>query len=238
MSFPGGDARLRGFLLRPPGPGPFPAVVWNHGSEREPGSQDELARFYVSAGYVFLIPHRQGHGESPGAYPLDSPAAGERREVVAEVLALHGRYLQDTVSAVRWLRERPFVDEARMAMSGVSHGGIQTLLAAEADAGMKAYVPFAPGAMAWRGNPEIGERLLRAVRNATSPIFLLQARNDFNLGPSEVLGGELERRGEPNRVRVYPPYGQTAESGHGEFACRGTDVWGSDVLEFLARTLG
>ena len=32
---------LRGFLYVPPGRGPFPAVLWNHGSERLPGWQPE-----------------------------------------------------------------------------------------------------------------------------------------------------------------------------------------------------
>ena len=37
VSFPSGDLTLRGFLYRPTGPGPFPAIVWNHGSEPKPG---------------------------------------------------------------------------------------------------------------------------------------------------------------------------------------------------------
>jgi pimeloyl-ACP methyl ester carboxylesterase len=123
-------------------------------------------------------------------------------------------------------------------MSGVSHGGIQTLLAAEAGGGMRAYVPFAPAAIGWSGNPELHERLRRAVRRAGAPIFLLQAENDHSLGPSEVLGAELRRKGGRNRARVYPAYGESPETGHGEFACRGTDAWGADVRAFLDEALG
>src|SRR6185503_16194611 len=32
ISFPSGALTLRGVLYRPPGPGPFPAVLYNHGS--------------------------------------------------------------------------------------------------------------------------------------------------------------------------------------------------------------
>jgi hypothetical protein len=37
--FPGGGRELHGFLWKPEGDGPFPAVLWNHGSEKLPGSQ-------------------------------------------------------------------------------------------------------------------------------------------------------------------------------------------------------
>ena len=102
---------------------------------------------------------------------------------------------------------------------------------------MRGYVPFAPAAMSWRGNPELHRRLLRAVREADGPIFLLQAENDYDLGPSEVLGTELCRKDAPNRACVYPRYGTSPPAGHGDFACRGMDVWGEDVCAFLAVVL-
>ena len=37
ITFNSRDLTLVGFLFKPEGPGPFPAVVWNHGSEKEPG---------------------------------------------------------------------------------------------------------------------------------------------------------------------------------------------------------
>jgi carboxymethylenebutenolidase len=186
VSFPSGDSTLRGYVHGPEGAGPFPAIIWNHGSERLPGSCADLGSFYTSAGYVFFVPHRHGHGQSPGEYPLGTvptraraqteDTAGYRRKGIELLIELHEAYLEHTVAAVKWLKRQPFVDSTRMAMSGVSHGGIQTVLAAEADAGMKAYVPFAPAAIAWRGNPELQDRLLCAVQTAHAPMFLLQAR--------------------------------------------------------------
>lgn len=247
VSFDSGSTTLRGFLHRPSGPGPFPAVIWNHGSERLPGAADELGRFYTSAGYVCFVPHRHGHGRSPGDYPIAALRAraqaeangvpGGGRQAIHWVIELHERYLEDTIAAVRWLERQSFVDACRIAMSGVSHGGAQTLLAAEAGAGARAFVPFAPAAMAWKGNPELHDRLLRAVRAAREPIFLIQAANDYDLGPSEILGAALARKGEPNRSRVYPPYGDGPQAGHGDFACHGTGVWGDDVRAFLSEAL-
>lgn len=242
-SVPSGDLTLHAGLHTPEGAGPFPAMIWNHGSERLPGPVDELADFYTAAGYVLCVPHRSGHGRSEGDYAIASlpqRAGAEtqdpdayRRRVVELVIELCELQLRDVVAAADWLREQPPVDPTRMFMSGVSHGGILTLLAAEADVGMKAYVPFAPGAMAWQDHPELRDRLLRAVQEAATPVFLVQAQNDYSLGPSETLGAELERKGAPNQVRVYPPFGATHESGHGEFAWRGMDVWGRDVCAFM-----
>jgi carboxymethylenebutenolidase len=237
VSFRAGNLTLHGFLYRPEGPGPFAAVIWNHGSERQPGSQDKLGMFYASAGYVCFCPHRHGHGLSPGEYALGAVPTGTREQGIHALIGLQEDYLRDTVAAATWLSGQAFVDPTRMAMSGVSHGAIQTILAAEADAGPAAYVPFAPAAIGWQGNPELQERLERAVRSARAPMFLLQAENDYSLGPSEILGAELERKGAPNLVRVYPPYGHDQASGHGAFARHGMDVWGADVCAFLDEAL-
>jgi hypothetical protein len=43
-------AELHGYLYLPPGKGPFPAVLWNHGSEKWPGWQPGLAAFYTRSG--------------------------------------------------------------------------------------------------------------------------------------------------------------------------------------------
>ena len=90
--------------------------------------------------------------------------------------------------------------------------------------------------MAWQGNPELQERLVRAVRSARTPILLIQAANDHSLGPSEVLGAELAGKGEPNGVSVYPAHGDSPQAGHGDFACEAPDVWGGDVVAFLEQT--
>jgi carboxymethylenebutenolidase len=237
VTFPSGAATLGGYLYLPEGAGPFSAVLWNHGSEREPPACDELAAFYTAAGYVFFCPHRRGHGLSPGEYTFGVPPTGTRADAMGTLIRLHERYLADTLAAVEWLAEQSIVDEHRLVMSGVSHGGVQTILAAEADAGPAAYIPFGPSATGWEGNPELHEWLLQAVRKARPPMFLLQAENDHSLGPSELLGQELERKGSPNRARVYPPYGADRASGHGAFALRATDIWGADVCTFLDEAL-
>jgi dienelactone hydrolase len=239
VSFPSGDLTLHGFLYKPEGDGPFPAIIWNHGSEKLPGQQPELARFYTKQGFVFFTPHRHGQGRSPGAYIedlIEKYAATEknRTSVGKYVVKLQEEYNQDVVAAVEWLKGQSFVDQRRMVMSGCSYGGTQTLLAAEKDLGLRAFAPFAPAAKSW-ANTELRKRLLEAVRNAKSPLFLIQAQNDFSIGPSEVLGPVIKQKGPPNQAKVYPPYGTTPQEGHYAFATKegGIAIWGSEVLDFF-----
>ena len=56
ITFTSGDLALKGFIWKPEGPGPFPAVVWNHGSEKLPGTVNSVAPYFVSRGYVFFVP--------------------------------------------------------------------------------------------------------------------------------------------------------------------------------------
>ena len=60
-------------------------------------------------------------------------------------------------------KSQPFVDPARIAISGCSYGGIQTRLIGERDLNVKALVPFAPAAMSWEQNQLLQDRLIRAV---------------------------------------------------------------------------
>jgi dienelactone hydrolase len=239
VPFPSGELTLRGMIYRPAGAGPFPALLWNHGSGKTPGEKPDLSRFYTDHGFVFFLPYRRGHGGSPGDYIIDLEARFRRTTRDADrvhrySVMLHERYNQDVVDAIVWLKKQPFVDPNRIAVSGVSYGGIQTLLTAEKDLGIKAAIPFAPTPKRPDNDP-LRQRMLVAVRNSRVPIFLIQAQNDYSLWPSELLGPEIRRRGEPNRAKLYPAYGNTQEEGHADFSTHASAiaVWGDDVLAFL-----
>ena len=66
----GKQGKLQAFLWRPPGPGPFPALVYNHGSEKDPiaGTENEMGPFLAQHGYVVLFPYRRGAGKSQGTW--------------------------------------------------------------------------------------------------------------------------------------------------------------------------
>jgi dienelactone hydrolase len=220
-------------------------VLWNHGSEKLPGWQPDLARFYNAQGFVFFIPHRRGQGRSPGPYIMDRVNAIPREMTsIAEggkrFVALHEEAARDVDAALAWLKRRPEVDPARVVMSGLSFGGIQTVLAAERGLGVRAFVAFAPGAMSWALVPALGERLRRAARGTKAPLLVVQAANDFDLAPTRELGQELAHRTDGSATRVYPAFGTSARDGHGGFATQpaGIAIWAPDVTAFFKKALG
>ena len=85
------------------------------------------------------------------------------------------------------------------------------------------------------------ERLLKAIANAKAPIFLIQAKNDYSTGPMEVLGAAIEKKGPPNRAKLYPAFGpmDNHQMGHGAFATWniGTEIWGPDAIAFIDAVL-
>jgi dienelactone hydrolase len=237
--------QLHGFLYLPSGAGPFAAVLWNHGSEKWPGWQPGLAAFYTANGFAFFIPHRRGQGRSSdaGPYIMDRQPSTLRRVADGDasgkaVIALHEEASRDVEAALAWLRTRPEIDAHRIVMSGVSFGGIQTLLAAEKDLGVRAFAAFAPGAMSWRWVTGLDGRLEQAAQRARAPVLIVQAQNDYDLAPSRVLGPILERAGK-GRAVVFPAFGSTAREGHGAFARspEGAALWGGTVLDFFRSAL-
>ncbi len=122
-----GDLTVSGVMLRPRGPGPFPAIVLNHGyidpsyyvtGQGLAREQDALAR----AGFVVLHTDYRGHAASDDVPDLD-------RETRLG-------YARDAINAVDALRTLPYVDDDRLAMLGRSMGGGVTMNALVAQPGL------------------------------------------------------------------------------------------------------
>jgi dienelactone hydrolase len=254
VNIPNGALNIFGILFKPPGKGPFRAIVYNHGSEQTVANihYSIVGNFYSRNGYVCLIPLRRGHSYSANLQVqctsegqlfndrVDRDAQSNPSQKNQFWVKEQDVDNEDVEAAVEWLKKQSFVDPNDMIMSGISFGGIQTCLAAEKGMGIRAFVPFAPGAMSWNGVPELRERLKKALENAKAPVFLIQAENDFNLGPSNYLGAVLDRKGPPNRHKIYPPF-QTERGhagGHGGFALQGESIWAKDVSDFLQQATG
>jgi dienelactone hydrolase len=242
VSFKSADFTLVGYLFKPDGPGPFPGLIWNHGSEKNPDSSpqfDAVAAVFVPAGYVVFAPVRRGHGESEGTY-IESQlrlAQGDQRNRL-QVALLEGGQLDDQLAGLAYLKNLPYVDKSRLAVAGCSYGGIQTLLGAERGAGHKAAVAISPAALSWNANPLLRDRLIVAAGKIEIPVFLIQPPRDGSLEPSRVLGREFERLGKPYSGKIYP----TGIPEELQTHCfggirRGSRIWAQDVLAFLAGIL-
>jgi len=241
VHFPSGALELTGYLYTPPGAGPFPCLVTNHGSSIHQGTTDVCrpgtADLLMRWGYASLLPHRRGYGNSPGP--------GWRQEVTAEFGSPEydtqlARRLEaeslDVVAALDGLAGHPDIDIRRVGVMGSSFGGVVSLLAAARTDRFACAVDFAGAAMNWERTPTLRATMLEAARRLRIPIYLIQAENDYSTVPTLELAAELQRNGKPHRGTIFPAFGLTADEGH-LFAQNGGMVWGPAVRPFLDRWL-
>lgn len=241
--FPSGNITLHGVVYKPEGKGPFPAVVYNHGSAAGMISKtgfDALGPVFASHGWVFFGPYRRGQGLSAAAGPYigDQIEAAEKSggiQAAAETMVrlLKTDHLNDQLAALAWLRKQSFVQANRIAVAGTSFGGIETVLGAERGTYCAA-IDSAGGAQSWAEAPALQTLMAASVRNSRVPIFFFQAENDYDLSPSKVLSAAMKDAGKPYELKIYPPYGSSTQDGH-SFGYFGSAVWADDVFRFLER---
>jgi carboxymethylenebutenolidase len=251
VTVPSGNLRLTALLWRPMGPGPFPAVLFNHGSGQGVlGASGELEHpmewqasvlgpVFARHGYVFLYPLRRGTRLSVNQGVASSQrwdsalAAGgqaARNELQLELLETVD--LTDAHAALTVLRSRSDVDPRRLAVAGHSYGASLTLLVAAHDSTLRAAVVFSGSARNWPLSPPLRQRLLAAAAASVVPTFVLFAANDYSIAPAAALDSTWTRLGKPHQVKIYPAVGHTQQEGHG-FVHLCVADWERDVFAFL-----
>jgi carboxymethylenebutenolidase len=243
-----GPVSLQALLWRPAGRGPFPAILFNHGSGR---TREELERLgpyerqaeilgpvFARHGYVFLFLFRHGVGlsasQGPNAIDLmnsELAAHGEEARNTLQLQLLEGREMDDALSGLAFVRTLPEVDASRVAVIGHSFGGSLTLLMAEREPNLRAVVIFSGAGYSWDRSAAVRARLLSAVTHISLPVFFIHAENDYTVAPGKALDSRLQQLGKPHRLKIYPPIGHTAEEGH-DLPFRGVR-WETDVFAFL-----
>jgi len=249
IEFASGKLHLKAYFWKPTGSGPFPAVLFNHGSggadpDHTAGmpitqSANVLAPFFVKHGYAFLYPFRRGHGPSASQAPFmqdvlrrEEESKGKDARQHLQFLLLTTDQLDDVMAALASLKAMPEIDSHRIAVAGNSFGGQLTLLAAERDRTVRAAVTFAAAAGSWERSPELRERLINAIHNTNAAIMLTHAENDFGTTAGSALAAELKRLHKPFVLKIYPPVGLTSDDGHNNLY-ENIPAWESDVFEFL-----
>jgi carboxymethylenebutenolidase len=184
VTFPSGRITLHGVLYQPAGKGPFPAVLYNHGSAAGMLSNeafDALGPVFADHGWVFFAPYRRGQGLSASAGPFigDQIAAAEKNSghtaaVESMIRLLETDHFNDQASALYWLQQQPFVQRNHIAVAGNSFGGIEAVLGAE-KLPYCAAIDAAGGAESWKyAQPQLKDTMTEAVRNAHAPIFFVR----------------------------------------------------------------
>ena len=159
--FPSGPDDCSAWLYRPPGTGPFPAVVMGHGlgAIREMGLSAYAERF-VAAGYACLVFDYRHFGAS----------TGEPRQLLSVA-----RQREDWKAAISYARARPEIDPNRVALWGSSFGGGH-VIATAAEVPVAAAIvqcPFTDGLSSTLAVPPltIARVLVRAVRDQAAAVL-------------------------------------------------------------------
>jgi len=208
VTFSSGGRTLHMHLCKPDGPGPFPAVIYNHGGRGGAigGAPAQTCEALVKAGFVGISPIL-------------------RTDVAME------ENLRDILAAVDYVKGLEFADPNRIGIMGFSRGGLLAFMAATQRSDFKAIVLMAPAP--GRGHAE--EALTHSDR-VMAPVLLMVAENDLaqanHVQWARRFEGALKAKGKQTRLILYPPYGS---DGHRMFFEVG-DYW-SDVVDFLKRHL-
>jgi dienelactone hydrolase len=235
-----GSLALHALLWRPAGAGPFPAVLFNHGSgaTAEPEKPAALGPVFARHGYLFLFLYRRGSGLSADAgTPVADLMAKELEAKGIEArdalqLRLIDEHLTDASAGLAFLRARPDVDRKRVAVAGHSFGGILAFLMAATDDDIRAAVDFAGAARSWATSDGLRALLLESADHIKAPVFFIHAENDYSIAPGVALSTVMLSLDKPRRFEIYPPVGDTMEEGH-DLVYLAVDRWERDVFAFL-----
>ena len=211
-------------VFKPPGAGPFPLVVMNHGKAPVKPSSQPRARYpvlseeFLRRGYAVVLPMRAGFSRSGGTYAdgaceLDVNARAQARDVAA---------------AVSHFQQQAWVDAQHVMVIGQSHGGMVTMAYSErATPGVRLLVNFAGGLRANGGRCQYGwqEKMVRAFerfgtqaripslwfygRNDSffNAVFARQLLNQFDVGRTVADDTKAAARA-PARLVATAPFGQ------------------------------
>ncbi len=230
-----GNLNIEAYLYRPEGPGPFPLIVYNHGSragqERAEVPFAFAGEFLKSAGYAVLVSERRGYGKSGGEV-----AKGDLvKELETET--------DDVVAAVDYAGTLDYVDRSRLGIMGWSLGGIVTLFAiSRANNSFRVAIDQAGGALSWKHDPALRKALKSAAALVKIPVFFMDSENDATTEAITSVSSAMDKTGVAHKLKIYPAFtpGQNLSDvapGHLIFGREGVHIWRDDAVAFLDAVL-
>ncbi len=228
---------LEATLYRPPGDGPFPLIVINHG--KAPGNPrfQERARYTAAAtelvhrGYAVVVPMRQGFSKSQGSYIGGGCNIESNGRAQAE----------DVAATLQQLARRRDIDARRVVVFGQSHGGLTTMALGSLDLpNVVGLVNFAGGLRqencnGWEG--ALVAAMASYARQTGVPSLWFYGENDSYFPPAlwhRMVEAYIAAGGHA-RLVAFGRFGHDSHSMF--FSQNGTVIWLPEVEAFF-RELG
>jgi carboxymethylenebutenolidase len=184
VEFTRDGATRAGYLARPDGPGPHPAVLVVHSQWGLTDHIREVARRFAATGYVALAPDLF-HGEVTD----DPKAAGKLMTGLSKAEGI-----KELLAAVAYLMAQPAVRNDRIGVTGYSMGGSYALL-------LPCLWKDIRAAAAFYGEVPSDKDLV----NLACPVLYVYADQDFWITPHDVnrLREGLQKFSKQGEVKVY-----------------------------------
>ncbi len=243
----GKPIRLEAIVFRPPGKGPFPLAVVNHGSTgrgaeprlfRQTYIAPILAEFLTRRGWLAAFPQRRGRGRSDGLYDegfYADRAKGYTCET-KRTLAGTDRALADVDAAIAALQKRPDVRPGPVLLLGQSRGGaLAVAYAGRHPKKVRGVVNFVGG---WVGDgcafaAGINRTLMNGRATFPRPILWLYGEKDPFYSLDHTRGNFEAFRAAGGKGRFF---GYRVPGGNGHNVILFPRLWGAEVDRYLSES--
>lgn len=188
VEFPGEGATLMGYLARPSGDGPFPAVLVCHENRGLTDHIKDVTRRVAQAGYVGLAVDLLSRQGGTAAITDSTQVPGLLTSAPQE------QYVQDFTSGWRYLQQQPYVQADSVGMTGFCFGGGVTWRVAIGLPELRAAVPF------YGPHPSVDE-----VKDIQAAVLGIYAERDQRItGGVEAIEAAMKANNKVYEKMIYP----------------------------------
>lgn len=186
VDFPGEGATILGYLARPAGHGPFPAVLVSPENQGLLEHFKDVARRFAGEGYVGLALDTLSRHGGTGKATEEQARTAYRRPL--------NQHAQDFHAAFRYLQSQPFVRPDRIGMTGFCLGGEITWLVAARTPELRAAVPF------YGSHPPLEE-----VPNIRASVLAIYGELDRFINPGiPAIEAAMAQHAKTFEKEIYP----------------------------------